>query len=50
MAITPVAVCPGHLQVIALPYEYSMLQDGYDKQACERVVGKWYYSVPLLNS
>ena len=39
-AITPVIVCPGHAQVIALPPEYIMPQDGQDKQDCERVAGK----------
>lgn len=39
-AITPVIVCPGHAQVIALPPEYIMPQDGQDKQDCERTAGK----------
>jgi len=39
-AITPVMVCPGHAQVIALPPEYIMPQDGHDKQDCERAAGK----------
>ena len=39
-AITPVIVCPGHAQVIALPPEYIMPQDGHDKQDCERQAGK----------
>jgi hypothetical protein len=39
-AITPVIVCPGHAQVIALPPEYIMPQDGHDKQDCERTAGK----------
>lgn len=39
-AITPVIVCPGHSQVIALPPEYIMPQDGQDKQDCERAAGK----------
>jgi hypothetical protein len=39
-AITPVIVCPGHSQVIALPPEYIMPQDGHDKQDCERAAGK----------
>jgi hypothetical protein len=39
-AITPVIVCPGQSQVIALPPEYSMPQDGHDKQDCERAAGK----------
>jgi hypothetical protein len=39
-AITPVIVCPGHAQVIALPPEYIMPQDGHDKQDCERAAGK----------
>jgi len=41
-AITPVIVCPGHAQVIALPPEYIMPQDGHDKQDCERAAGnRW---------
>ena len=39
-ALTPVLVCPGHAQVIALPPEYIMPQDGHDKQDCERAAGK----------
>lgn len=39
-AITPVIVCPGHSEVIALPPEFIMPQDGHDKQDCERVAGK----------
>ena len=39
-AITPVVVCPGRSQVIALPPEYIMPQDGHDKQDCEQVAGK----------
>jgi len=39
-AITPVMVCPGHAQGIALPPEYIMPQDGHDKQDCERAAGK----------
>jgi hypothetical protein len=39
-AITPVIVCPGQAQVIALPPEYIMPQDGHDKQDCERAAGK----------
>jgi hypothetical protein len=39
-AITPVIVCPGHAQVIALPPEYIMPQDGHVKQDCERTAGK----------
>jgi hypothetical protein len=38
--ITPVIVCPGRSQVIALPPEYIMPQDGHDKQDCERAAGK----------
>ncbi len=33
-AITPVLVCPGQSQVIALPLEYIMPQDGHAKQDC----------------
>jgi hypothetical protein len=39
-AITPVIVCPGHAQVLALPPEYIMPQDGHVKQDCERAAGK----------
>jgi hypothetical protein len=39
-AITPVIVCPGHAQVLALPPEDIMPQDGHDKQDCERAAGK----------
>jgi hypothetical protein len=39
-AITPVIVCPGPSQVIALPPEYIMPQDGHAKQDCERAAGK----------
>jgi len=41
-AITPVIVCPGQAQVIALPPEYIMPQDGHAKQDCERAAGtRW---------
>jgi len=39
-AITPVIVCPGQSQVIALPPEDIMPQDGHAKQDCERAAGK----------
>jgi len=39
-AITPVIVGPGRSEVIALPPEFIMPQDGHDKQDCERVAGK----------
>jgi hypothetical protein len=39
-AITPVVVCPGQSQVIALPPEYIMPQDGHAQQDCERAAGK----------
>jgi hypothetical protein len=39
-AITPVIVCPGRSQVIALPPEYIMPQDGHAKQDCERAAAK----------
>jgi hypothetical protein len=39
-ALTPVIVCPGQSQVIALPPEYIMPQDGHAKQDCERAAGK----------
>jgi hypothetical protein len=43
-AITPVIVCPGRSQVIALPPEYIMPQDGHAKQDCERAAGKRWLS------
>lgn len=43
-AITPVIVCPGHPEVIALPPEYSMRQDGETKQDCEQEAGKRWIS------
>jgi hypothetical protein len=39
-ALTPVVVCPGHSQVIALAPEYIMPQDGHEKQDCEQAAGK----------
>jgi hypothetical protein len=39
-AITPVMVCPGHSQGIALPPEDIRPQDGHAKQDCERAAGK----------
>jgi hypothetical protein len=39
-AMTPVIICPGQSQVIALPPEYIMPQDGQTKQDCERAAGK----------
>jgi hypothetical protein len=39
-AITPVVVSPGHAQVLALPPEYIMPQDGHDKQDCAQAAGK----------
>src|SRR5262247_4690262 len=39
-AITPVIVCPGQSQVLALPPEYIMPQDGQAKQDCEQAAGK----------
>jgi hypothetical protein len=39
-AITPVIVCPGRSEVLALPPEYIMPQDGHEKQDCERAAGK----------
>ena len=39
-AITPVIVSPGRSQVIALPPEYIMPQDGHGKQDCEQAAGK----------
>ena len=35
-----VIVCPGRSEVIALPPEFIMPQDGHAKQDCERVAGK----------
>jgi hypothetical protein len=43
-AITPVSVCPGQSQVVALPPEYIMPQDGHAKQDCERAAGKRWLS------
>src|SRR2546428_2469337 len=39
-AITPVVVSPRRSQVIALPPEYIMPQDGHAKQDCEQMAGK----------
>jgi len=39
-AITPVIVCPGQSQGIALPPEDIMPRDGHAKQDCERAAGK----------
>jgi hypothetical protein len=39
-AMTPVIVCPGRSEVMALPPEFIRPQDGHDKQDCERVAGK----------
>ena len=39
-AITPVIVCPGQSQGIALPPESIMPPDGHAKQDCERAAGK----------
>ena len=43
-AITPVIVCPGRSEVIALPPEYIMPQDGQTKQDCEQGAGKRWIS------
>jgi hypothetical protein len=43
-AITPVIVCPGRPEVIALPPEYIMPQDGQAKQDCEQEAGKRWIS------
>jgi hypothetical protein len=43
-AITPVIVCPGRPEVIALPPEYIMPQDGEAKQDCEQGAGKRWLS------
>lgn len=43
-AITPVVVCPGRAQVIALPPEYIVPQDGHDQQDCEQMAGKRWLS------
>jgi hypothetical protein len=45
-AITPGMVCPGHAQVLALPPEYIMPQDGQDQQDCERAAGKRWLGKP----
>src|SRR5207247_9192863 len=42
--ITPVIVCPGRPEVIALPPEYIMPQDGQAKQDCEQEAGKRWIS------
>ena len=43
-AIPPVIVCPGQSQVIALPPESIMPQDGHAKQDCERAAGtRWIH-------
>jgi hypothetical protein len=39
-AITPVIVCPGHAQVLALAPEYLMPQDGHEQQDGEQAAGK----------
>ena len=39
-AVTPVLVCPGRSEVVALPPEFIRPQDGQVKQDCERVAGK----------
>ena len=39
-AVTPVLVCPGRAEVVALAPEFIMPQDGQVKQDCERVAGK----------
>jgi hypothetical protein len=39
-ALTPVIVCPGQSQVIALPPAYILPQDGHAKQDCERAAGQ----------
>jgi len=39
-AITPVIVCPGQAQVMALPPESLMSQDGHAKQDSDRAAGK----------
>ena len=43
-AITPVIVCPGQSQVIALPPEYIMPHDGHATQDCERAASKRWLS------
>ena len=43
-ALTPVIVCPGRPDVIALPPEYIMPQDGEAKQDCEQQAGKRWLS------
>ena len=43
-AITPVIVCPGRPDVIALPPEYILPQDGEATQDCEQQAGKRWLS------
>jgi hypothetical protein len=43
-AITPVIVCPGQSQVVALPPEYIMPQAGHATQDCARAAGKRWLS------
>lgn len=39
-AITPVMACPGRSQVIPLPPEFIVPQDGHNKQDCENAAAK----------
>jgi len=45
-AITPVFVKPGQAQVLPLPPEFIVPQDGSEKQDCERVAAKRWLSQP----
>jgi hypothetical protein len=44
-AITPVIVCPGQSQVMALPPEYIMPPDGHDQQDWARAAGKRWLAI-----
>lgn len=43
-AITPVIVKPGKAQVLPLPPEFIVPQDGSEKQDCERMAAKRWLS------
>jgi hypothetical protein len=45
-AITPVSVCPGHSQGIALPPEYLRPQDGQANQDGARAAAKRWLTTP----
>jgi hypothetical protein len=48
-AITPVFVQPGRAQVLPLPPEFIVLQDGSEKQDCERVATKRWLSQSIMD-